>query len=112
MQHHYNTHDIYKECVFNTRILDAKSDKHFSCVISDLVVNHIVIDFSGVKQMSHSFSLKYLKSKKDRSPKKVIEEICMSKNICKMLQVTQKGLGRSSPKELPIEKQIIREQLQ
>src|SRR5687768_1961382 len=94
-----------KNVLSTSEFLDSKSAKQFFAnVLHEIVINHIVIDFSGVKQMNHSFALQFLKSKQDMSTKKVIKEICISKNICKMLQVAQKELGQSIPKELLVKK--------
>ena len=101
-----------KNVLATSELSDSKSVKQFfTNVISEVLVDHIVIDFSGVKQMNHSFALRYLKNKQDTSIKKVIKEICISKNICRAMEMAQKELGRSSPQKLLVKKQITQEQL-
>ena len=62
-----------KNVLSTPELLDSESAKQFfTNVMSEILVDHIVIDFSGVKQMNHSFALQYLKSKQDMSIKKFI----------------------------------------
>ncbi|MDF0680249.1 MAG: hypothetical protein P0116_04725 [Candidatus Nitrosocosmicus sp.] len=88
-----------KNVLSSHELLDSESAKQFfTNVISKILVNHIVIDFSGVKRMNQAFALQYLKSKQVMSIKKVIKEICMSKNICTAMEIGQKKLERSISK--------------
>jgi anti-anti-sigma regulatory factor len=89
-------------------LLGSESAKQFfTNVISNTLVNHIVIDFSGVKRMNLTFALQYLKSKQDMSIKNVIKEICMSKNICRAMEIAQKELRQSIHQKLLIKNGII-----
>ena len=101
-----------KNVLSTPELLDSESAKQFfTNVISNTLVNHIVIDFSGVKRMNHTFALQYLKSKQDMSIKKVIKEICMSKNICRAMEIAQKELRKSIHQKLLIKNGIIQRQL-
>jgi len=57
--------------------------------------------------MNLTFALQYLKSKQDMSIKKVIKEICMSKNICRAMEIAQKELRQSIHQKLLIKNGII-----
>ena len=62
-----------KNVLSTPELLDSESAKQFfTNVMSEILVDHIVIDFSGVKRMNLTFALQYLKSKQDMSIKKVI----------------------------------------
>lgn len=97
--------------MFSTSELSgSKSAKlFFTNIISEIVVDHIVIDFSYVKQMNFLFALQYLKSKQHLTLKK-IKEIGMSKSVCQIIQVAQKEIDQSALKPLN-NKEILQKQL-
>ena len=95
-----------------SELLDSESAKQFlTDVISKILVSHIVIDFSGVKRMNLTFALQYLKSKQDMSKKKVIKEICMSKNICRTMEIAKKELEQSIHQKLLIRNGITQKRV-
>jgi len=94
-----------KNVLSTSEFLDTESVQHFfSSLIPHIVVDHIVIDFSGVNQINHSFALGYLKSKQDISIKKVIKEIGMSKTISRAIEIAQKELRQSIHQKMLIKK--------
>ncbi|HET8794699.1 MAG TPA: hypothetical protein VFM31_12955 [Nitrososphaeraceae archaeon] len=100
-----------KNALLTSDLSDSESAKlFFTNMISEIAVDNIVIDFSGVKQMNHLFALQYLKGKQSMSLKKVIKEICVPKNICQMIKVAQKEMDRSSRKSL-YKKEIMQNKL-
>ena len=53
-----------KNVLSTPELLDSESaNSFFTNVISNTLVNHIVIDFSGVKRMNLTFALQYLKTR-------------------------------------------------
>ena len=79
--------------VFSTsKLSSSKSAKQFlTNIISEIIGNHIVIDFSDVKQMNFPFALQYLETKQHLTLKKKIKEIGMSETVCQMFQMAQKN---------------------
>lgn len=80
--------------------LDGDGVKHFfSDEISKIIVDHVLIDFSEVKSLNDSFASQYLSSKDEFKGKKVIREINISENICKVFQTAQKEIEKSNRKK-------------
>ncbi|HET6589326.1 MAG TPA: hypothetical protein VFG45_04090 [Candidatus Nitrosocosmicus sp.] len=100
-----------KNALLTPDLSNSESAKQFfTHIISEIIVDNIVIDFSGVRQMNHSFALQYLKSKQSVSLKKVIKEICVPKSVCQMIKVAQKKIDRSALKPL-YKKEIMQNKL-
>lgn len=70
----------------------------FANEISKIIIDHIVIDFSTIESMSHSFALQYLASKNEFKEKKFIKEINLSENVCKIILKAQKDIDKSDKK--------------
>ncbi len=99
-----------KNVLSTPELSGSKSAKQFfTNIISEIVVDHIVIDFSDVKQMNFPFALQYLETKQHLTLKK-IKEIGMSKSVCQMFQMAQKEIDQSSLKTLN-NKEILQKQL-
>lgn len=100
-----------KNVLSTSELSSSKSAKQFlTNIISEIVVDHIVIDFSDVKQMNFPFALQYLETKQHLTLKKKIKEIGMSKSVCQMFQMAQKEIDQSSLKPLN-NKEILQKQL-
>ena len=101
-----------KNVLSTPELSSSKSAKQFlTNIISEIVVvDHLVIDFSDVKQMNFPFALQYLETKQHLTLKKKIKEIGMSKSVCQMFQMAQKEIDQSSLKPLN-NKEILQKQL-
>lgn len=85
-----------KDIVSSSELLDSENARYFfDDEISSLIVNYILIDFTGVELMNQSFALQYLTSKQYMNEKKTIREINLPENIYKTLQRAQKKMNKS-----------------
>ena len=88
-----------KNILSSSELLDFEDAKRFfTDEISQIIVDYIVIDFSGVKVMNSSFAIQYLICKQNMKGKKVIKEIHLAKNICKAIQLAEKEIHKSGQK--------------
>lgn len=88
-----------KNIIPSLELLDFEDAKRFFAdQISKIIVDHIVIDFSGVKVMNRSFAVQYLICKQYMKEKKVIKEINVAKDICKVIQMAEKEIHKSGQK--------------
>lgn len=70
----------------------------FTDELSKIVVDYILVDFSQVKIMNHTFALQYLTSKHDIDRKKVIKAVNIPENIYWVFQAAQKIIEKSNRK--------------
>lgn len=70
----------------------------FTEELSKIVVDHILVDFSQVKTMDHTFALQYLISKRDFNRNKVIKAVNMAENIYRVFRAAQKEIENINEK--------------
>ena len=79
-----------KNAVLASLLLGSECAKRFFAdEISKIIVDHIVIDFSDVKVMNRSLAIQYLFCKQNMKEMKLIREINLSKNICRIIQTAE-----------------------
>ncbi|MGD9673994.1 MAG: hypothetical protein AB7U98_11015 [Candidatus Nitrosocosmicus sp.] len=82
-----------KDAISSSELLNGESAKwFFTNVISNIVVNTVVIDFSYVTRINHAFAMQYLTSKRDMKGKKIIKEINQGKNIYRLIHIAEKEI--------------------
>lgn len=88
-----------KDIIASSELLDGESAKRFfTNGISNIVVNHVVVDFSRVTKINRSFALQYLTNKHDMKEKKIIKEINQGKNIYKVFLMAEKNVYKTGQK--------------
>jgi DNA uptake protein ComE-like DNA-binding protein len=94
--------------VISSELLGSDTAKLFiTDELSKIVVDHILVDFSQVKTMDHTFALQYLTSKQDINRNKVIKAVNMSENIYTVFQAAQEEIENSKRKNININNDFI-----
>jgi hypothetical protein len=89
-----------KNFISSPELFDATDVRSFFAdEISKIIIEHIVIDFSKIESISHSFALQYLAIKNEFKGKKIIKEINLSENVCKIILKAQKDIDNSNKKD-------------
>lgn len=95
--------------VISSELLGSDTAKlFFTDELSKIAVDHILVDFSQVKTMDHTFAFQYLTSKQGFNRNKVIKSVNMSENIYRVFQAAQKEIENSKRKNNNKNKEIIR----
>jgi hypothetical protein len=94
--------------VISSELLSSDTAKLFiTDELSKIVVDHILVDFSQVKTMNHTFALQYLTSKQDINRKKLIKEVNIPENIYRVFQDAQIEIENSKRKNININNDYI-----
>ncbi|CAN5621051.1 hypothetical protein BH23THE1_BH23THE1_17570 [soil metagenome] len=95
--------------VISSELLGSDTAKlFFTDELSKIVVDHILVDFSQVKTVDHTFALQYLASKQDINRNKVIKAVNMAENIYGVFQAAQKEIEKSNQKNINKNNDFIR----
>ena len=88
---------IFIKDAISSKLLTSKKALYlFEKELSEVVVDHLIIDFSQVESISHSFAYQYLVCK--NKSKKKIREINVHENICRVIKSAQQEIDTANRK--------------
>lgn len=83
--------------IISTELSQGKEAKHFfEDELPNIVVKHILVDFSDVNVITGEFAYQYLDRKHKIKDKKMIREVNKSESICKVFIRVQKEIDKNS----------------
>ena len=91
---------ISARLVSSNKVLDF-----FENELTNMVVDNVVVDFSQVESISHSFAYQYLECR--NKSKKKVREINVHENICREIKSAQQEIDAAN-REIKIKKKSCR----